>query len=66
MNAAEISALLGVVGTVVSLAEKYGPEVYTTVINAFEQTKSGSGPTDAQLEEIFAKVKADNAAIQAS
>ncbi|MCH4092049.1 hypothetical protein [Acetobacter sp.] len=45
MNTAEISALLGTLGAVVSLAEKYGPEVYTTVINAFGQTKRGTGLT---------------------
>lgn len=65
MNAAELSALLGVIGTVVSLAEKYGPEMYETVIRAIEQTKSGNGPTDADLVALFEKCRADNAAIQA-
>lgn len=66
MNAAEISVILGIVGTVVTLAEKYGPEVYETVIQAINQTKSKDGPTIADIEAIFAKCKADNDAIQAS
>lgn len=66
MTAAEISAILGVVGTVVTLAEKYGPEAYDTVVSALEQSKSGTGPTTAEIEAIFAKCKADNAAIQSA
>lgn len=66
MTAAEISAILGVVGTVVTLAEKYGPEAYETVLSAIEQSKSGTGPTTAEIEAIFAKCKADNAAIQSA
>lgn len=66
MNAAEISAILGVVGTVAGLAEKYGPEVYETVKEALEQSKSKTGPTVADIEAIFAKCKADNTAIQDS
>ena len=66
MNAAEISAILGVVGTVVELAEKYGPEVYETVKQAIEQSKSKTGPSVEDIQAIFAKCKADNAAIQAS
>ncbi|ARW10035.1 hypothetical protein [Acetobacter ascendens] len=64
MNAAEISAILGVVTTVAGLAEKYGPEVYETVKEAIEQSKSKTGPTVADIEAIFAKCKADNADIQ--
>lgn len=66
MNTAEISAILGVVSTVGGLAEKYGPEIYETVKDAIEQSKSGTGPTVADIEAIFAKCKADNEAIQAS
>ncbi|CEF53240.1 hypothetical protein [Acetobacter ghanensis] len=66
MTAAEISAILGIVGTVVSLAEKYGPEAYNTVLSAIEQSKSGTGPSDADIAAIFAKCQADNTAIQAS
>lgn len=66
MTAAEISTILGIAGTLVTLAEKYGPEAYDTVVNMIEQLKSGDGPTAAQIEEIFAKCKADNDAIQAS
>ena len=66
MNAAEISAILGVVGTVVELAEKYGPEVYETVKQAIEQSKSKTGPSVADIQAIFAKCKADNAAIQSA
>jgi hypothetical protein len=66
MTAAEISAILGVVGTVVTLAEKYGPEAYDTVVSALQQSKSGTGPTTAEIEAIFAKCKADNAAIQSA
>ena len=66
MTAAEISAILGVVGTVVTLAEKYGPETYDTVVSALQQSKSGTGPTTAEIEAIFAKCKADNAAIQSA
>lgn len=66
MNAAAITAIVGVAGTVLELAEKYGPEVYDTVINAIEQTKSGTGPTTAEIEAIFAKCKADNEAIQSA
>lgn len=35
-------------------------------MQAVEQTKSGTGPTAADIEAIYAKCKADNAAIQAS
>ena len=66
MDAAAISAILGVAGTVFELAEKYGPEIYETVISAINQTKSGTGPTTAELEAIFAKCKADNEAIQSA
>lgn len=51
-------------GEVVELAEKYGPEIYTTIIAAIEQSKSGTGPTDADIQAIIAKCVADNAAIQ--
>lgn len=57
-------AILGVVGEVVELAEKYGPEIYATIIAAIEQSKSGTGPTDADIQAIIAKCVADNAAIQ--
>ncbi|MFT8723790.1 MAG: hypothetical protein ABF759_14650, partial [Acetobacter malorum] len=57
-------AILGVVGEVVELAEKYGPEIYTTIIAAIEQSKSGTGPTDADIQAIIARCVADNAAIQ--
>lgn len=66
MTAAEISAILGVVGTVVSLGEKYGPQAYDTVLNAIEQSRNGTGPTDADIAAIFAKCQADNAAIQSA
>mgnify|MGYP001265807150 len=66
MTAAEISAILGVVGTVVSLAEKYGPQAYDTVVSAIEQSRSGTGPSDADIAALFAKCQADNAAIQAA
>ncbi|PAK77845.1 hypothetical protein [Acetobacter fabarum] len=59
-------AILGVVGEVVELAEKYGPEIYTTVVAAIEQSKSGTGPTDADIQAIIAKCVADNAAIQSA
>jgi hypothetical protein len=57
-------AILGVVGEVVELAEKYGPEIYATIIAAIEQSKSGTGPTDADIQAIIAKCVADNTAIQ--
>ncbi|GBR56374.1 hypothetical protein AA18889_0609 [Acetobacter senegalensis DSM 18889] len=66
MNAAEISTILGVVGTVAGLAEKYGPEVYETVKEALEQSKSKTGPNVADIQDIFAKCKADNTAIQSA
>lgn len=66
MNTAAISAILGIAGTVVTLAEKYGPEIYDTVVEAINQSKSSDGPTVAEIEAIFAKCKADNEAIQAS
>ena len=66
MNAAEISAILGVVGTVAGLAEKYGPEVYETVKEALEQSKSKTGPSITEIQAIFAKCKADNTAIQSA
>lgn len=66
MNAEAITAIIGVAGTVVSLAEKYGPEIYETVIEAIKQSKSTTGPTVAEIQAIFEKCKADNAAIQAS
>ncbi|MCP1229260.1 hypothetical protein [Acetobacter fabarum] len=59
-------AILGVVGEVVELAEKYGPEIYATIIAAIEQSKSGTGPTDADIQAIIAKCVADNAAIQSA
>lgn len=65
-TAAAISAILGVVGTVVELAEKYGPEIYDAVVKAIEQTKSGTGPTDADLAAIIATAKANNDAIQSA
>ncbi|MFT9458457.1 MAG: hypothetical protein ABF611_02735 [Acetobacter orientalis] len=49
-----------------TLAEKYGPEVYQTVVDTINQSKSADGPTVAEIEAIFAKRKADNDAIQAS
>lgn len=66
MNATEISAIMGVVGTVAGLAEKYGPEVYETVKEALEQSKSKTGPSVADIQTIFAKCQADNAAIQSA
>ncbi|WP_349934548.1 hypothetical protein [Acetobacter sp. A11-2] len=66
MNAAETSAILGVVTTVAGLAERYGPEVYETVKQAIEQSKSKTGPSVADIQAIFAKCKADNAAIQSA
>lgn len=66
MKTEELGAILDVVGTVVELAEKYGPEVYETVKQAIEQSKSKTGPTVADIEAIFAKCKADNAAIQSA
>lgn len=62
--AAAAGAILGVVGEVVDLAEKYGPEIYTTIITAIEQSRSGTGPSDADIQAIIAKCVADNAAIQ--
>ena len=64
--ASAASAILAVVGEIVELAEKYGPETYTTVVSAIKQTMSSTGPTVADIEAIFAKCQADNAAIQAS
>ena len=66
MTTSEISAILGVVGTVAGLAEKYGPEVYETVREALEQSKSKTGPSVEDIKAIFAKCKADNAAIQSA
>lgn len=66
MNAAEISTILGVVGTVAGLAEKYGPEVYETVKEALEQSKSKTGPSITEIQAIFAKCKADNTTIQSA
>ena len=66
MTAAEISTILGIAGTLVTLAEKYGPEAYDTVVNMIEQLKSGDGPTAAEIEALFAKCKADNDAIQSA
>ncbi|MFT8586824.1 hypothetical protein [Acetobacter papayae] len=64
--AAAAGAILGVVGEVVELAEKYGPEIYTTIIAAIEQSRSGNGPSDADIQAIIAKCVADNAAIQSA
>lgn len=64
MNAAEISTILSIAGTIVSLAEKYGPEIYETIINAIKQTRSGTGPTIAEIQKIFEKCKIDNETIQ--
>lgn len=60
------TAILGVVGEVAALAEKYGPETYATVISAIQQTMSSTGPSVADIEAIFAKCQADNAAIQSA
>ncbi|GCE79527.1 hypothetical protein [Komagataeibacter oboediens] len=66
MDAAELSAIVSGATTVIGLIEKYGPEAWTTIVQAVEQTKSGTGPTASDIEAIYAKCKADNAAIQAS
>lgn len=66
MTAAEISAILGAATTIAGLVEKYGPDVYTDVKDAIENTLSKSGPTTAAMDALAAKCKAANAAIQAS
>ncbi len=66
MNEAMIAAILGATGTIISLIEKYGPEAWTTIKEAVENTTSSTGPTMADIEAIFAKCQADNDAIQAS
>ncbi|MBS0981162.1 MULTISPECIES: hypothetical protein [Acetobacter] len=66
MNTAALTALLSLASTLVSLAEQYGPEIYTTFLQAVEQSKSGTGPTADEIRIIFEKCKADNASIQKS
>ena len=66
MDAAEIGAIASAASTVLALIEKYGPEAWATVKEAIETSKSTTGPTLAEIEAIYAKCKADNAAIQAS
>ena len=66
MDTAEISAIVNGASTVISLIEKYGPDAWTTIKTAVEDTVSSGGPSAADIEAIYAKCKADNAAIQAS
>ncbi|ACI52183.1 hypothetical protein Gdia_2438 [Gluconacetobacter diazotrophicus PA1 5] len=66
MDEAMIAALVSASGTIIALVEKYGPEAWTTIKNAVENTTSSTGPTDADIAAIYAKCQADNDAIQAS
>lgn len=66
MDTAEISAIVNGASTVISLIEKYGPDAWTTIKTAVEDTVSSGGPSAADIEAIYAKCKADNTAIQAS
>lgn len=66
MNATEIGLAISAISTISGLAEKFGPDIYDTVIGAIKALKSTSAPTTAEIEAIFAKCKADNDAIQAS
>lgn len=66
MNPTELGLIISVLSTVAGLAEKYGPEVYETVITALSVSKSTNGPTLDQISAILDKCKADNEAIQSS
>ncbi|MBE7619330.1 hypothetical protein NO263_09905 [Gluconacetobacter entanii] len=66
MDATEIGAIASAASAVLALIEKYGPDVWTTIKEAVETSTSTTGPTVAEIEAIYARCKADNAAIQAS
>ena len=66
MDVTEIGAIASAASAVLALIEKYGPEAWVTIKEAVETTKSTTGPTLAEIEAIYARCKADNAAIQAS
>ncbi|RBM07744.1 hypothetical protein [Novacetimonas cocois] len=66
MDAEEIGAIASAASAVLALIEKYGPEAWETIREAVETTTSGTGPSVAQVEAIYARCRADNAAIQAS
>ena len=63
---AVLNAIVNGTSLVLGLIEKYGPEAWTTIETAVEDTVSSGGPTTADIEAIYAGCKADNAAIQAS
>ena len=65
LNTTGVGLAISAISTVVGLAEKYGTEIYDTVIDAIKELKSTTGPTTAEIDAIFAKCKADNDAIQA-
>ncbi|EFG83713.1 hypothetical protein IFJ82_06265 [Novacetimonas hansenii] len=66
MDVTEIGAIASAASAVLALIEKYGPEAWATIKEAVETTKSTTGPTLAEIEAIYTRCKADNAAIQAS
>ncbi|MBY4639241.1 hypothetical protein K6L44_04325 [Gluconacetobacter entanii] len=63
---AVLNAIVNGTSLVLGLIEKYGPEAWTTIKTAVEDTVSSGGPIAADIEAIYARCKADNAAIQAS
>lgn len=66
MNPTEVSEIISVASFALGLIEKYGMSAWLTLKEAIEATKDKDGPTTEQIEAIYNKCVADNAAIQAS
>lgn len=65
LSVSTITAIMSAATAVVGLAEKYGPEVYKELVDAFKAVKSKQGPTTEQLQALEKTVDANDDAIQA-
>jgi hypothetical protein len=63
---AAAGAILAVVGEAVEPAEKRGPEIYAAIITGIEQSRCGTGPSEADIQAIITECEADNATIQSA
>lgn len=66
LSTAEIGEILSAASSAVGLIEKYGEDAWETIKTAVETTKASGGPTAAQIDAIYQKCVADNAAIQSA
>ena len=57
--------LVNIVSLVVSAAEEV-PSIVATIVKAVESSSSGTAPTAAEIEALFAECQTLNATIQAS